>query len=81
MRWLLLLLMLPLLSFAADEAIMGDTTDSDNTQEGSLNTNTVDSTVSSYNQTEDRSISNTYNGAGSSSEMPVGCSFFIDRLS
>jgi len=72
MRWLLLLLMLPLLSFAADEAIMGDTTDSDNSQEGSLNTNTVDSTVSSYNQTEDRSISNTYNGAGSSSEMPVG---------
>jgi len=69
MRWLLLILMLPLLSFAADEAIMAD---SENTQEGSLNTNTVGSTVSSNNQSEDRSISNTYNGAGSSSDMPVG---------
>ena len=72
MRWLLLILMLPLLSFAADEAIMGDTTDNTNSQEGSLNTNTVGSVVSSNNQSEDKSISNTYNGAGSSSNMPVG---------
>ena len=69
MRWLLLILMLPLLSLAADEAIMAD---SNNTQEGSLNTNTVGSTVSSNNQSEDKSVSNTYNGAGSSSDMPVG---------
>ena len=72
MRWLLLLLMLPLLSFPADQAVMGDTADNTNNQEGSLNTNTVGSTVSSNNQTEDRSVSNTYNGAGSSSDMPVG---------
>lgn len=72
MRWLLLLFMLPLLSFAADQAVMGDTSDNTNNQEGSLNTNTVGSTVGSNNQTEDRSVSNTYNGAGSSSDMPVG---------
>ena len=40
----LALLLLPLLSFAADEAVMEDV-DSNNTQEGSLNTNTVGSTV------------------------------------
>lgn len=67
----LILLIMPVLSFAADQAVMDDV-DSNNTQEGSLNTSTVNSTVSSNNQTEDRSISNTYNGAGSSSEMPVG---------
>lgn len=45
----------------------------DNSQEGSLNTFHGDnSTTNSNNTTEDRSISNTYNGAGSSSEMPVG---------
>ena len=55
----LALLLLPLLSFAADEAVMEDV-DSDNTQEGSLNTNTVGSTVSSNNSTDDRSVSNTY---------------------
>ena len=49
----LALLLLPLLSFAADEAVMEDV-DSNNTQEGSLNTNTVGSTVSSNNQTEDQ---------------------------
>ena len=67
----LALLLLPLLSFAADQAVMEDV-DSNNTQEGSLNTNTVGSTVSSNNSTDDRSVSNTYNGAGSSSDMPVG---------
>ena len=41
-------------------------------QEGSLNTNNVESTVNSNNQTTDTSTSNTYNGAGSSSEIPVG---------
>lgn len=45
----------------------------DNSQEGSLNTFHGDnSTTNSNNNTEDRSVSNTYNGAGSSSEMPVG---------
>ena len=67
----LALLLLPLLSFAADQAVMEDV-DCNNTQEGSLNTNTVGSTVSSNNSTDDRSVSNTYNGAGSSSNMPVG---------
>ena len=50
---------------------MGDT-DSNNVQDGSLNTNTVGSTVSSNNNSKDESVSNTYNGAGSSSSMPVG---------
>lgn len=62
---ILLVLMLSSSAFA-------DGTDSDNNQEGSLNTNTVDSTVSSNNHTVDKSTSNTYNGAGSSSDMPVG---------
>lgn len=44
-----------------------------NNQEGSLNNyHGENSTVSSNNNTEDKSVSNTYNGAGSSSEMPVG---------
>ena len=46
-----------------------------NGQEGSLNTyNGENSVVNSNNVTEDTStsVSNTYNGAGSSSEMPVG---------
>mgnify|MGYP003649359277 FL=1 len=55
----------------AQEEPMGDT-DSNNTQDGSLNTNTVGSTVSSHNNSKDESVSNTYNGAGSSSDMPVG---------
>jgi hypothetical protein len=45
----------------------------DNQQEGSLNTHNGDgSTVNSNNNTQDESVSNTYNGAGSSSEIPVG---------
>lgn len=45
----------------------------DNSQEGSLNTfHGEGSTTNSNNNTEDKSVSNTYNGAGSSSEMPVG---------
>jgi len=45
----------------------------DNTQEGSLNTFHGDnSTTNSNNITTDTSTSNTYNGAGSSSEIPVG---------
>lgn len=55
----------------AQEEPMGDT-DSNNNQDGSLNTNTVGSTVSSNNNSKDESVSNTYNGAGSSSDMPVG---------
>lgn len=55
----------------AQEEPMGDT-DSDNVQDGSLNTNTVGSTVSSNNNSKDDSVTNTYNGAGSSSDMPVG---------
>jgi len=46
--------------------------DSANNQDGSLNTNTVASTVSSNNNSNDKSESNTYNGAGSSSSIPVG---------
>jgi len=44
-----------------------------NDQQGSLNTyNGEASVVSSNNNTEDKSVSNTYNGVGSSSEIPVG---------
>ena len=44
-----------------------------NDQEGSLNTyHGENSTTNSNNQTTDTSTSNTYNGAGSSSEIPVG---------
>ena len=44
-----------------------------NQQDGSLNTENGDgSNVNSNNNTQDDSVSNTYNGAGSSSEMPVG---------
>ena len=43
-----------------------------NNQEGSLNTSAIDSTVSSHNVSEDYSVSTTYQGAGSSSEIPVG---------
>ena len=46
--------------------------ETNNSQEGSLNTSNVNSTVSSNNNTEDKSVSNTYNGAGSASEIPVG---------
>jgi ABC-type phosphate transport system substrate-binding protein len=53
-------------------AIGEESTNSENNQDGSLNTNTVDSTVSSNNNSTDQSTSNTYNGAGSSSDMPVG---------
>ena len=56
---------------AQETELMGDT-DSTNNQDGSLNTNTVGSTVSSNNNSKDESVSNTYNGAGSSSSMPVG---------
>jgi hypothetical protein len=68
---LLTLMLLTQFALGADEAVMEDV-DSSNTQEGSLNTNTVGSTVNSNNRTDDRSVSNTYNGAGSSSDMPVG---------
>lgn len=54
---------------------------STNNQEGDLNTNTVDSTVSSNNSTIDRSVSKTYNGAGSSSEMPVASSISPSYMS
>jgi hypothetical protein len=53
-------------------AVGEESTNSENNQDGSLNTNTVDSTVSSNNNSTDHSTSNTYNGAGSSSDMPVG---------
>ena len=44
-----------------------------NDQEGSLNTyHGENSTTNSNNKTTDTSTSNTYNGAGSSSEIPVG---------
>lgn len=45
----------------------------DNSQEGSLNTFHGDNSITnSNNSTSDTSTSNTYNGAGSSSEIPVG---------
>jgi hypothetical protein len=45
----------------------------DNAQEGSLNTyHGANSSTNSNNTTTDTSTSNTYNGAGSSSEIPVG---------
>lgn len=45
----------------------------ENAQEGSLNTyHGSNSTTHSNNSTKDDSVSNTYNGAGSSSEIPVG---------
>lgn len=45
----------------------------DNSQEGSLNTFHGDNSITnSNNNTTDTSTSNTYNGAGSSSEIPVG---------
>ena len=44
-----------------------------NSQEGSLNTyHGENSSSNSNNNTQDDSVSNTYNGAGSSSEIPVG---------
>lgn len=46
--------------------------ESTNQQEGSLNTSNNNSTVSSNNVSSDTSTSNTYNGAGASSEIPVG---------
>ena len=68
---LVFFLSLSCLTASAQEEPMGDT-DSTNNQDGSLNTNTVGSTVSSNNNSKDESVSNTYNGAGSSSSMPVG---------
>lgn len=45
----------------------------ENAQEGSLNTYYgSNSTTNSNNSTKDDSVSNTYNGVGSSSEIPVG---------
>ena len=58
-----------ILLLAVSGAVWAEST---NNQDGSLNTNTVDSTVSSNNNSTDHSVSNTYNGAGSSSDMPVG---------
>ena len=61
MPWVLLLFFISSLSYAT------------NSQEGSLNSFTGEgATVSSNNNTTDTSTSNTYNGAGSSSEIPVG---------
>lgn len=41
-------------------------------QEGSLNTNNENSTVNSNNVTTDESTTNTYQGAGAASKIPVG---------
>ena len=43
-----------------------------NAQTGDLNTNTQDSTVSSYNETQSSTTTNNYNGAGSASKIPPG---------
>tara|TARA_R110000765_G_scaffold122433_1_gene218895 strand:- start:272 stop:943 length:672 start_codon:yes stop_codon:yes gene_type:complete len=50
---------------------LGVTADSTNNQDGSLNTNTVDSTVDSNNVSEDNSTSVTNNGAGAGGNIPV----------
>lgn len=50
-----------------------------NTQEGSLNNNYDDSTVNSNNNTQ--SETNNYNGAGASSEIPVGTAMSPSYLS
>lgn len=50
---------------------LGVTADSTNNQDGSLNTNTVDSTVDSNNVSEDNSTSITNNGAGAGGDIPV----------
>lgn len=70
-RVLWLLTVVASLAYAEEPSPVMDA-DSSNNQEGSLNTNTVGSTVSSNNNSMDSSVSNTYNGAGSSSDMPVG---------
>lgn len=57
MRWFLLFVFLAVSANAQND------------QQGDLNTNTQDSTVNSNNNTTNNS--KTYNGAGSSSEMPV----------
>ena len=65
------LLMLLSTSIVAQESEqMGDTS-SDNNQDGSLNTNTVGSTVSSNNVSVDESKTTNYQGANNSG-MPVG---------
>lgn len=61
-----------LLAFWLLFAPLAIASDSNNNQEGSLNTSNVNSTVDSNNTSTDKSVSNTYNGAGSSSEIPVG---------
>lgn len=65
-----LLLLFTLFLFTASYISAAD--DNNNEQEGSLNTSNVESTVDSNNVSTDESTSNTYNGAGSSSEIPVG---------
>lgn len=52
----------------------------DTSQEGSLNTNTENSTVSSNNVTGD-STTNNYNGAGSSSDIPAASAMSPSYLS
>ena len=65
-----LLMLLSTLTVAQESEPMGDTS-SDNNQDGSLNTNTVGSTVSSNNVSVDESKTTNYSG-GNSSGMPVG---------
>lgn len=55
---------------AQDAEPMGDDNDSENTQNGSLNTSTNNSTVSSNNVSSDNSVTKNYSGAGSSG-MPA----------
>ena len=65
-----LLMLLSTLTVAQESEPMGDTS-SDNNQDGSLNTNTVGSTVSSNNVSVDESKTTNYQGANNSG-MPVG---------
>jgi len=70
MRVISLVMLLSASLSAQDLEQMGDTS-SDNNQDGSLNTNTVGSTVSSNNVSVDESKTTNYSG-GNSSGMPVG---------
>ena len=67
---LFLMLMLVCAPAFAQEDTGNNQGDGSTNQEGNLNTNNVDSTVNSNNNTTTDSVSNVYNGAGSSGGIP-----------
>ncbi len=64
-KYIIILLLMCNVALATDDEI-----DSTNSQDGSLNTSNVGSTVSSNNNTESQETINNYNGAGSSKAIP-----------